>query len=35
VMSSLYFLSKRKFFPAIGGVAAVIGSALGIMGFLS
>jgi len=34
VMSSLYFLSKRKFFPAIGGVAAVIGTALGVIGFL-
>ncbi|HEY4210853.1 MAG TPA: DUF4337 domain-containing protein [Steroidobacteraceae bacterium] len=35
VMSSLYFLSKRKFFPVIGGVAAVIGTALGVFGFLS
>jgi len=35
VMSSLYFLSKRKFFPVIGGVAAVIGAALGVFGFLS
>jgi len=34
VMSSLYFLSKRRFFPIIGGVAAVIGAALGIAGSL-
>jgi len=34
VMSSLYFLAKRKFFPLIGGVAAVIGAALGVIGFL-
>ena len=35
VMSSLYFLSKRKFFPVIGITAAVIGTLLGVMGFLS
>lgn len=35
VMSSLYFLSKRKFFPVIGITAAVIGAALGVMGFLA
>jgi Domain of unknown function (DUF4337) len=35
VMSSLYFLSKRKFFPVIGLTAATIGTALGIMGFLA
>jgi hypothetical protein len=35
VMSSLYFLSKRKFFPAIGMTAAVIGTVLGVMGFLA
>jgi Domain of unknown function (DUF4337) len=34
VMSSLYFLSKRKLFPVIGGAAAVIGAALGVIGFL-
>lgn len=35
VMSSLYFLSKRKFFPVIGFTAAAIGTVLGIMGFLA
>jgi hypothetical protein len=35
VLSSLYFLSKRKFFPVIGITAAVIGTALGVAGFLS
>jgi hypothetical protein len=35
VMSSLYFLSKRKFFPVIGLTAAVIGTVLGVMGFLA
>ena len=28
VLSSLYFLSKRKFFPALGGVAVAIGVAV-------
>jgi hypothetical protein len=35
VLSSLYFLSKRKFFPVIGITAAVIGTVLGVMGFLT
>ncbi len=35
VMSSLYFLSKRKFFPVIGFTAAAIGTILGVMGFLA
>jgi hypothetical protein len=35
VMSSLYFLSKRKFFPVIGMTAAVMGTVLGVMGFLA
>jgi hypothetical protein len=35
VMSSLYFLSKRKFFPVIGFSAAAIGTVLGVMGFLA
>jgi len=35
VLSSLYFLSKRKFFPVIGVTAAVIGTVLGVLGFLA
>ena len=35
VLSSLYFLSKRKFFPVIGVTAAVIGTVLGILGLLA
>ncbi len=35
VLSSLYFLSKRKFFPVIGVTAAVIGAILGVLGFLA
>jgi len=35
VLSSLYFLSKRKFFPVIGLTAAVIGTVLAIAGFLA
>jgi Domain of unknown function (DUF4337) len=34
VLSSLYFLSKRRFFPVIGGIAAIIGTALGIAGYI-
>lgn len=34
VLSSLYFLSKRRFFPVIGGLAAVVGTALGIAGLM-
>jgi hypothetical protein len=34
VLSSLYFLSRRRFFPLIGGVAAIVGAALGIAGLL-
>ena len=34
VLSSLYFLAKRPFFPVLGAVAAVIGTALGIAVFL-
>ncbi|HKT71822.1 MAG TPA: DUF4337 domain-containing protein [Steroidobacteraceae bacterium] len=33
VLSSLYFLSKRRFFPVLGGAAALIGIVLGIIGF--
>ena len=34
VLSSLYFLSKRRFFPVLGGIAALIGIAVGIAGFI-
>jgi len=34
VLSSLYFLSKRRFFPVLGMSAAIIGTALGIAGLL-
>ncbi len=30
VLSSLYFLSRRRFFPVIGGLAAIIGAAVGV-----
>ncbi len=35
VMSSLYFMSKRRFFPVIGIIAAVIGTVLGALGFMA
>lgn len=35
VLSSLYFLSRRRFFPVLGATAAVIGSVLGVIGFLT
>lgn len=34
VLSSLYFLSKQRLFPLIGGVAAVIGLGLGVAGYI-
>lgn len=34
VLSSLYFLSRRRFFPVLGLTAAAIGTAFGIAGFL-
>jgi hypothetical protein len=34
VLSSLYFLSKRRFFPALGGAAAAIGGAISVAGWL-
>jgi hypothetical protein len=34
VLSSLYFLSKRRLFPALGGIAAVIGLGFGVAGFI-
>jgi len=35
VLSSLYFLAKRRFFPVLGAVAAIIGIVLGVTGFLA
>jgi hypothetical protein len=34
VLSSLYFLSRKWFFPAVGGVAALAGTVLGVLGLL-
>ena len=34
VLSSLYFLSQRRFFPVLGITSAVIGTMLGIAGFI-
>ncbi len=34
VLSSLYFLSKNRLFPIVGGAAAVIGTACGIASYL-
>jgi hypothetical protein len=34
VLSSLYFLSKRRFFPFFGGIAAVVGTLMGAAGLL-
>jgi hypothetical protein len=34
VLSSLYFLSKQRLFPIIGGIAAVIGVGLGVAGYI-
>ena len=33
MLTSLYFLSRNKLFPVAGGVAALIGIALGVVGF--
>jgi hypothetical protein len=35
VMTSMFFISKSKLFPVVGGIAAAIGIVLGAMGFLS
>jgi hypothetical protein len=35
VMSSLYFLSHKRFFVALGSLAAVIGTVIGVMGLLA
>jgi hypothetical protein len=34
VLSSLYFLSRKPLFPAVGGVAALAGTVLGVLGML-
>jgi hypothetical protein len=34
VLSSLYFLSKRRFFPIFGAIAALMGLAVSIAGFM-
>jgi len=33
VMMSMFFISKKKLFPVVGGIAAIIGLVLGAMGF--
>jgi len=35
VMSSLYFLSRKRFFVVFGAIAAVGGSIIGVIGFLA
>ena len=35
VMSSLYFMSKRRFFVALGSVASLIGTIIGVAGLLA
>lgn len=35
VMSSLYFLSHKRFFVAFGGIGALAGALIGIIGWLS
>lgn len=35
VLSSLYFLSKRRFFPMLGALSAAVGVAFGVAGFLA
>jgi hypothetical protein len=35
VMSSLYFLSHRRFFVGLGSLAAAIGTVIGVMGLLA
>lgn len=34
VLTSLYFISRKKMFPMLGGAAAAIGAAIAITGFL-
>ena len=35
VMCSLYFMSKKRFFVALGSTAALIGTVIGVMGLLT
>jgi hypothetical protein len=35
VLSSLFFLSRRKMFPWLGAVAAIVGAVFGTMGFMA
>jgi Domain of unknown function (DUF4337) len=35
VMSSLYFLSRKRFFVGLGAIAAVSGTVIGVIGFLA
>jgi len=35
VLSSLYFLARRRFFPFLGALSALIGAGFGIVGFMS
>jgi hypothetical protein len=35
VMCSLYFLSHRRFFVALGGSAAIVGTVVGVLGVLA
>jgi hypothetical protein len=35
VMSSLYFLSRKRLFVALGGAGAVAGTVIGVFGWLS
>jgi hypothetical protein len=35
VMSSLYFLSRKRFFVALGSLAAAIGTVIGVIGLLA
>jgi hypothetical protein len=34
VLSSVYFLARRRYFPFLGGLAALIGAGFGVLGFM-
>jgi hypothetical protein len=34
VMSSMFFISRNWMFPIVGGIAALAGTVLGVIGFL-